>query len=434
MKSRAARQTLLVLFLMTLGATAYLFWTGESLVERETASARGFDARARNAIVSACDIRAAQQAYVAPGQNVEFWSSRVASLVESLHGTLAALRESATAAEARSEIDVAAATLTDLGLLDKRARTFARSSQNLLASDLIFSDGLEMADTTVKAIEQARIAEETARNAAIRTFRSRQMFALISGAAAAVLVVLLLVPAAGGDRAVPRSVERLALPRHGAGVSETDALDLEIKEWSPARRLAAGPSPVAPTMEPAASEAPPTEAQVAAGPATDPPEPGVATVTDFGGVASLCTDLARISDPLELPLLLERAAGLLDASGIILWIADPDGRELNPIMAQGYPQHLVNRLGVIPREAENATAAAFRTALLQTVKGNVASSGAIAAPLVTPGGCVGVMAAEVRHESERHETRLAAASIVAAQLATLVGPPARQGSRTGAAG
>ena len=58
---------------------------------------------------------------------------------------------------------------------------------------------------------------------------------------------------------------------------------------------------------------------------------------------------------------------VLDASGIILWIADPDGRELNPIFAQGYPQQLVNRLGTIPRDAENATAAAFRTSLLQTV-------------------------------------------------------------------
>jgi GAF domain-containing protein len=59
------------------------------------------------------------------------------------------------------------------------------------------------------------------------------------------------------------------------------------------------------------------------------------------------------------------------------------------------------------------------------------SGGAIAAPLVTPGGCVGVMAAEVRHDSERQDATLAAATIVAAQLATLVGPPtARAQART----
>ena len=120
---------------------------------------------------------------------------------------------------------------------------------------------------------------------------------------------------------------------------------------------------------------------------------------------------------------------MLDASGIILWIADPDGRELNPIFAQGYPQQLVTRLGTIPRDAENATAAAFRTSLLQTVMADEISRGAIAAPLVTSGGCVGVMAAEVRHDSERQDAMLAAATIVAAQLATLVGPPAARSTR-----
>ena len=40
------------------------------------------------------------------------------------------------------------------------------------------------------------------------------------------------------------------------------------------------------------------------------------------------------------------------------------------------------------------------------------------------------MAAEVRHESERQETMLAAATIVAAQLATLVGPPSARSHAT----
>jgi hypothetical protein len=36
---------------------------------------------------------------------------------------------------------------------------------------------------------------------------------------------------------------------------------------------------------------------------------------------------------------------------------------------------------------------------------------------------VGVMAAEVRHGGEKQDAKLAAAAIVAAQLAALVGPP-----------
>jgi len=60
---------------------------------------------------------------------------------------------------------------------------------------------------------------------------------------------------------------------------------------------------------------------------------------------------------------------------------------------------------------------------MQTVRTDAVSNGAIAAPLVTPAGCVGVMAAEVRHQGEKDSTKLAAAAIVAAQFATLVGPP-----------
>src|SRR5919201_315283 len=79
-------------------------------------------------------------------------------------------------------------------------------------------------------------------------------------------------------------------------------------------------------------------------PAKRAPKPPVAKPVppiDLGAVASLCSDLARLNDTRTLPDLLERAAKVLDASGIILWIADPDGRELNPIVAHGYPQQLV---------------------------------------------------------------------------------------------
>jgi GAF domain-containing protein len=83
-------------------------------------------------------------------------------------------------------------------------------------------------------------------------------------------------------------------------------------------------------------------------------------------------------------------------------------------------------VGTIRRDSDNATAAAFREARVHVVKGDVMTNGAIAVPLVTPGGCVGVMAAEVRHEREQTEETRALAAIVAAQLATLIGvsPPA----------
>ena len=108
-------------------------------------------------------------------------------------------------------------------------------------------------------------------------------------------------------------------------------------------------------------------------------------------------------------------------------VPDPDGRELTPIVVHGYSAQLSARFGTIPRDAGNVTAAAYRTGLLQTMKGDAVSNGAVAAPLVTAGGCVGVMAAEMKDGGEQQEALLAAAAIVASQLATLVGPPSARG-------
>ena len=162
--------------------------------------------------------------------------------------------------------------------------------------------------------------------------------------------------------------------------------------------------------------------------------PAAVETIDLDSVATLCTDLARVVDTRALPSILERTAAILDASGIVLWIADPDGRELTPIVAHGYSPQLVTRLGTIVRDAQNVTASAFRTGLMQTVMADAVSDGAIAAPLVTPGGTVGVMAAEVRAGGERQAAKLAATSIVAAQLATLVGPPVSRGQSKQVAG
>lgn len=444
MKSRTARLTLLILFIVSLGASAYLFWKGESLARSEAAALRLFDDKVRATTRALLDTRAAQQAYVAAGQAGEFWPGKVAQGITAVKGGLSALRGSAKSSQARSEIESAAAILDDFTQMDRRAREYTRAGQNLLASDLIFGDGLEMTGAIDARLEQARAAETAAAEGAISTFGNRQAFALTAGAAAATLVVLLLLPSAESPRAAPTSVALAAreaqpavlprlqtadLVRPSAESASLDVPDppIDAEGWSRPTRAA---EIAEPPQQPAAAE--PGPAAPAASPveaAPEPPAPARVHVreapTDLRGLASLCTDLARVIDTHELPSLLDRASTVLDARGIILWIADPDGRELNPIVAHGYPAQLVNRLGTIDRDAENATAAAFRTSLLQTVKADAASNGAIAAPLVTPAGCVGVMAAELRGDGEREESRLAAAAILAAQLATLVGPPVR---------
>jgi len=429
MQSRAARLILLCLFFVAITTATFLFSKGDSEATGAALDAKAFDASAKAIERALLDLRAAQLGYAAPGQPGARWVTRVAQGLEAVRANVLALRAQATAPEAHAALDATTAALNEFAKSDKRAVEYVRTEQRLLASDVVFGDGLERSDAALASLEQARLAELEAREAAVGTFRNRQAFALTAGGAAAVLVVLLLVPGPrSAPAAMPLQATRVAESLRPQPAARDLPLDAEIVSLP--RRVPIA-EPALASLTPAEGPAATAVEAVAQAAPTDPPVLSAAPTTDFAGVASLCVDLARVVDTRALPSLLDRTAHLLDASGIILWIADPDGRELNPIFAQGYPQQLVNRLGTIPRDAENATAAAFRTSLLQTVMADEISGGAIAAPLVTPGGCVGVMAAEVRHDSERQDAKLAAATIVAAQLATLVGPPsARPQART----
>jgi CHASE3 domain sensor protein len=412
MQSRAARLILLGLFLAAISTATFLFAKGNFEATNAALDAKAFDTSARAIERELLDLQAAQLGYAGAGQSGDRWVTRVAQTLEALRASLQALRAQTKTPEALAGLDATTVALNEFAKSDKRAAEYVRTDMRQLAGDVVFGDGIERTDAALASVEQVRLAELQAREALVETFRSRQIFALIAGAAASVLVVLLLVPRA-----------------RSAPAAETLQASQTVEPE--------------PTLQSVPQPEPMSVAEVATGPTDEALEPVLASLaqgtvetalpatTDFAGVASLCVDLARVVDTRALPSLLDRTASLLDASGIILWIADPDGRELNPIFAQGYPQQLVNRLGTIPRDAENATAAAFRTSLLQTVMADEISGGAIAAPLVTPGGCVGVMAAEVRNDSERQDAKLAAATIVAAQLATLVGPPsARPQSRS----
>jgi hypothetical protein len=118
--------------------------------------------------------------------------------------------------------------------------------------------------------------------------------------------------------------------------------------------------------------------------------------------------------------LLERAALVLGASGLIVWVADQGGTSLFPLLAHGYPPNVLARMGSIARDADNAAATAYRQGELRTVSAHGTLPGALVAPIVTADGCVGVLAAEMLNGCERDDTARAVAAILAAQLATFV--------------
>jgi len=153
-----------------------------------------------------------------------------------------------------------------------------------------------------------------------------------------------------------------------------------------------------------------------------PPAPS-STGPDLLAAAHLCTDLGRIFERREAAPLLERVADILDAVGLIVWTWDAQGTELRPALAHGYSDRVLAQLPKVRRDADNATAAAFRSTQTCIVNGSDEASGAVVVPLMTPGGCVGVFAVELQHGGEQREPVRALATIFAAQLATMIGAP-----------
>jgi len=144
---------------------------------------------------------------------------------------------------------------------------------------------------------------------------------------------------------------------------------------------------------------------------------------NFAAVAQLCTRLARALEVYEVTPVLEEAVAVLRAVGLILWVRDQRGRELTPVYAHGYSNETMSQLGSISRDSDNAIGSAFRNAEARVVDRGEMATGAVVVPLLTPTGCAGVLALELRHGGERLECVRAAAAILAAQLSTLVGIP-----------
>jgi GAF domain len=396
MNSVPVRVTLVILFLAASAAAGYFIWTSEADRRADADAAGALDAGAAAAARGLLELRASQQAYVSAGQGEEFWIARAGAAILDLKASIGGLRAQPTSPRAQAAIDNSLALLQDFEQMDARAREYARGGQRLIASDLIYSDGLELTRGAIAALDEARQAEREAYEASAREIRRTQALVLGSYWLFAVLAVVLLVPVGPRRGPEPPSAIIPAAPIEPARAS--DPLDLALKLDGEAGKWASAGQPAA-------------------------PPPQTAQTVNLDSLAAVCTDLARVTDNRSLPSILGRTAADLNASGIVVWIADPDGRELTPIVSHGYSPQLLSRLGTIDRDAQNATAAAFRTGLVQTVRADGMSNGAIAAPLVSPRGTVGVMAAEVRDEGEAQANTLAAATIVAAQLATLVGPP-----------
>lgn len=385
MRHHGLRVVLLFSVLVLQAVGVYRMIETDRGIERVNRRGEAFDLQVREALLELVELRAAQQAYVAAGQGEDFWIGRVSSLMQALEQKIAALHQNAQSPDSARALGIAGDLARSFAQIDARARGYLRGQQMVMASDLVFGEGLEGTTSCAARIDEARVREAEARGAEQARLRQLQMYLLAGTLAVGFVGLLILLPAgrpaeeAGAvpDRAPPVPARSLGLELDGSA-----------------------------RQEPAATLA------VAAAPPSSLP--------DLLATARLCSDFGRASEVKELPGLLARAAAVLNAAGIIVWMADPADLSLRPVLSHGYPAEALARIPKLARDADNATAQAYRSGELQTVRGDKTTPGALVAPLLAPTGCVGLMAAEIRGGREADQHTQALAIIIAAQLASLM--------------
>jgi hypothetical protein len=400
MRSRAVRWALVAVAWAALGAAGAFLHHSERQIAAAAARVRTSDLHAREATDALADLRAAEQAYVAAGQNGAFWMPKAAATRETVNDAMDALRQSVTSPAARSALDEAAATMTELATIDKRAREYIKSGQTLMAGDVIFTEAGQSAVTAAREVEVARQAEHQAVDAFAADVRQQQATAL--GAAAAFVGVLLLAlappvrPAAETVREAYKALARAddeGIVTHARPAAASDGVGAA--------------RPVQPPAQP---------------PVQQPVTPAIArSAIVLKAAADLATDFGRARDSDELARLLARVADMLDASGLVVWVGGAGGEDLRPAIAHGYGTQALAKMASVPRGADNAAAKAYRAGALQIVLSRPGSApGAVVAPILAADGCIGALSAEIKNGGEGSEAVQAIATIVASHLATVL--------------
>ncbi|HXG87590.1 MAG TPA: hypothetical protein VNJ02_04570 [Vicinamibacterales bacterium] len=369
MSNRWFRFVVALLAISAAGAAGYRIFQQERHLSGDVTNTRAAEDAADAAIVAISELKAALHAYVAAGQGQPFWTARASMLTNSLRASIVEVDQGATAVGAplTETLDLA----DRLGASEERARDHLRNGQALLAGEVIFTEARDLLDAMRVQIAGARDHLRLASGARITDIRREQTMLALGALGVLTLAVLLLV-----------------IPSRGSG-----AVAAELPADTPV------------TLEPVIVA------------------PVVATAQSlpFADAAAVCTDLGRVVQTTEISALLARAADVLGASGVIVWMSSANRDELYPAAYAGYDDRMVARIGSIPRGAANLTAAAFRAGAARSSAGLGPSAAALAAPLLTPQGPVGVFSAELRDVAEVDATRLALATIFAAQLAMLLG-------------
>jgi hypothetical protein len=383
MRRRWIRAILLIGMLGVAVTSGYQLFLFEQLIDQELDAERSFSALGWELNGHISELRTNQQAYVAAGQNRLHWMQKVTEQLDTVDISLTTLAQLATAASTVGSLENAQVAINDFARMDTRARDHSDLGQDLMASDLLFTDGPELALIAMTHIDRALKTERDARDTATTAHRKSQGVALAAAMGTSVLVTLLLLP-----------VSARPIEESSGSIGQED---VHVPSDGPLTIIAT-----------------PTDETVITA--------GISPTLDLQLAAKLCTDLGQLSNTSQLNVILARAAQIFNASGIIVWILDASKNSLRPAVGHGYSETTLARFGSVSCDDDNVTALSFRDAQIHIVPADSSSLGAIAAPIVSMSGCIGVLSMELQGGWELNEDVQATAAILTAQLSTLVVP------------
>ena len=381
---RTVRIACLVIGLLAPAGLAYRTLQDENTLAHDRQAAATSAAAVTRAGELLLDLRASLHAYVAPGQGLPFWGKRAQETIDQLRQSLVDLdtRLSPNGGAMAGSLDA----MDQLTAAEQRARTYVSRDEMQLAGDVIFTEIRDLLATVTTDVQSVRdrLARDHDRRAA--SLRQEQI-ALAAGAIAVWLIIALLF--------FPTEPVKPA-------VKDPAEWRNELKE----------------TLKKPIPSTPPTPQTIQAPPVI---VPGI-EINALKEVSEICSDLSALSDPGALEGALGRVTTILNATGLIVWIASTDNSSLSPVATNGFDPKLVSRIGKIPRDSSNVTAAAFRENQSKASAATGTTPAALAVPLCGPTGASGVLSVELKAGQAVDDQKLALAGIVAAQLATLAMP------------
>lgn len=377
-----------VLAVAIVAAAGACYWAAtlerQALDQRRALATATSDARALQGALS--DARRALAAMASPGQAAVSWSRQATASVDTARGKLTALMNTEGGAHLRNHAE----RLDRLVEAQTRLHDFAVGGRTLMASDVAFGEALPHVDALDQQVGDTLATMIATADRSVAAVRDRQILAFAIALGVLGIAAVLLTP-------MPRRLEAEAAETPGA-VSLAGDADLSL-------------------VEPALPAAPPLVI----------PEARVIdrARVDLGPLASACQALARLSDGAALPSVLDAVRPALGARGVAVWLADADRTSLHVVASSGYDRRVVERFPVLGLGDDTPTSQAFARAAAVRTPARPSQPAAVAVPIAGSRGATGVLSFELAGSRDASAEDMAAAGIVAAQLASLLEPPAR---------